>query len=169
VVSAQWTVSDPVAIVAERVSEVHVICLSAIRGALGDVPQPSRSELAVVQFALRARLRDTIELTEGIRIERIDLRLRLRPAQDASGLVKELLAVEDEAADASDETLVDNWRADQELARSGLAALADDGWSESEGSRIRPAKAALERFAELTERLSEHLPRQAGRDGRGDR
>jgi hypothetical protein len=169
VVTARWSVSDPVAIVAQRISDVRAICLSAIRDALGDVPAPSRSELPVVQFAVRSRLRDTLELTEGIRIERINLHLRLRPAQDASGLVRELLAIDDDAGDAGDESLIDNWQADQELARSGLAALEEGGWTETDAARIRAATAALERFADLTDRLSEHLPNQAGRDRHGDR
>jgi hypothetical protein len=161
-VTAHWTVTDPVAVVAQRVSDVPVVCLTALQAALGDVPRPSRSELSLVQFALRSRLRDSVDLPEGIRLDRIRLNLRRRPAQDASGLVKELLAVEDEAADASAEALRESWLADQELARSGLAALDDGAWAEADGSRIRAAKQALERFAELTDRIFEHLPGPAG-------
>jgi hypothetical protein len=175
-VTAHWTVVDPVRVVAQRVSDVPVVCLTALQAALADVPRPSRSDLSLLQFALRSRLRDSVDLPEGIRLDRIRLNLRRRPAQDAAGLVKELLAIEDEAADASDETLRESWRSDQELARSGLAALDDGPWSEADGARIRTARLALERFSELTERIFGHLPRQVRTTGeqresggRGDR
>jgi hypothetical protein len=168
-VAAQWSVTDPVAVVAQRISDVRPICVAAVREALGDVPRPSRSDLSLVRFALRSRLRDALPRPEGVRVDRIRLDLRLRPAEDASGLVKELLAVDEEAADASDEAVRGNWRADWELARSGLAAIEQGDWRAADGPRLHAAKAALQRFSELTERLAEHLPQRYGRDGRGDR
>jgi hypothetical protein len=161
--SGRWTVRDPVATVAHRVSDAPAVCLAAAREAAGEI-EPDH--LAESQAALARRLAGPLDLPEGLRLDRLRPRLRRVAAQDAAGLVRSLLAGDEDPAMVSDEDLTARWRSARELARAGLTATGTAWPDEQVRSTVT---AALTRFAEMTDRLAGHLPGEREGDGRAGR
>jgi hypothetical protein len=140
-VTGRWVVRDPVIVVAERVSDVPSLCRFALRRAAGGLPSGT-AEPDHLGRVLSGRLPPALDAA-GLRLQDLHLTVRVEPGTDLTGVLRALLASDDDGADP-----VEAWRADQELARSALAAAGPDV----------VVREALSRFAELNERLAALLP-----------
>lgn len=152
-VCGRWIVRDPVTVVAQRVSNAPSTCRAALRRAAGDLP-PGTAEPDRLARVLSGRLPPVLDV-DGLKLQDLLLAVRIKPATDATGVVRALLST-DEPDEAGAADLAEAWRVDQELVRSALATLDGD---ESD-SVVREA---LHRLAELNERLSNFLPGEEGR------
>ncbi|BFU46310.1 hypothetical protein [Krasilnikovia sp. MM14-A1004] len=151
-VGGRWRVTDPVAVVAHRVSDLEYACTAELRrriaAAASTVDTTAVDSAAVVRGRLRAAWADGVRVPGGVRLA--DLRVDATLARLRDRMAR-LLVADDEEPDPADPGGADPGQLLQELrglARDGLAAHGTDG----------PAGRALVRFHELVTRMGDILP-----------
>lgn len=158
-ISGVWVVSDPLAVVTHRVTDVPRVCRAALQRHL-DAPLASATSLAELVVAVRKAVPPRLFLPQGIRIDQVASRTVAVVTSDQ--IVRHLLADED----ATKIDLAAAWQDDHELAQAGLRALSEeDGAAADERESV--IHAALQRLMDLTSRIGDHLP--ATEDGRHGR
>ncbi|GAA1845821.1 hypothetical protein [Asanoa iriomotensis] len=147
-VSGSWRVVDPIAIVANRVTDGPRRCRHRVETAIADAFSASR-DLGELAKAVRRGLPRSLVLAEGIAVDQ--LTTRVIAGGPRHRLVRDLLTTDPGDDEGGIDPIVE-LRNDAELARAGLNAIAardadgDDGLID----------AALRRYAALLARLEAH-------------
>jgi hypothetical protein len=142
-VRGSWRVVDPLAVVANRVTDGPRRCRHRVEVAIGDAFSASRG-LAELEAAVRRGLPNTLTLAEGLAVEQ--LKVRVFAGGPRHRLVRELLGDEGGIDPAVE------LRNDAELARASLNAVAARDPDGDDGL----IGAALRRYAALLARLEAH-------------
>jgi hypothetical protein len=156
-VAGTWTVSDPMAVVANRVSDAEDFCLQALSRRVDALLPPEVSMPAVADGLLLDGLKEEILLDCGVRLS--GLRAVTGPADEAidEEAVRFLIA-EDEDDDPLDPAGADVGQLVQDahtVADEALAAFREEHGEAGVGG---PVEAALLRFKELVSRIERSLP-----------
>ncbi|GAA2638086.1 hypothetical protein [Paractinoplanes durhamensis] len=157
-VEGRWTVVDPVAVVANRISDVEYACTTVLGERMAAALPAKVDDAEEARERLTAALAEELPVPGGVRLD--ELRVAVTAVEVLTGeRVLHLLMADQEDADPGDPGGSDPGQLLLELsdlARQGLAEHGADG----------TAGRALARFQELVIRMGDMLP--PGDDRAGD-
>jgi hypothetical protein len=159
-VHGQWTVVDPVEVVANRISDAEYACTTALRDRIAvALPSPVR-DLDEVQDRLTTAFDGEVAVTGGIRLDRLRVVVTVARLLTSEHMLQMLVA--DEDIDRGDPVRGDYSRLLQELTELAQQGLDEHG---TEGT----VRLALVRFHELVTRMGDMLPPGEARAGDDER
>jgi len=156
-----WSVHDPCAIVAHRVTDATRLFWVAVQERVG-AAFTGCADLAELVAEVRRAIPREMRLPEGLRIEEIGTRVLAGTVDER--LLRELLADDDAMAGGGEPDLEVAWRQYRELANAGLQAISTRADMPVE-ERESLISFALQRFSGLVARLGDHLSSRHGRGG----
>jgi hypothetical protein len=160
-VAGRWRVTDPVAVVANRISDLEYACTTELSERITAAVPFEVDSPEELRVRLSTAWSDGVTVPGGVLLD--SLRVDAAPADAFTGeRVIQFLVADDEEPDAGDPGGADHTqllRELAELARDGLAEHGQDG----------TAGRALLRFHELVGRMGDVLPSAGGERAGDDR
>lgn len=158
-VAGYWTITDPIAVVAHRVSDLEHACTTELRDRIAAALPSDVESPETARERLRAVWPKGVYVPGGVRLEGLRIDAARTDALTGERLIHFLLA-DDEESDPDDLGGADPGQLVQELRSLARDGLAEHG---SNGAVGR----ALVRFYELVSRIGDVLPDERAGDDRG--
>ncbi|WP_157408486.1 hypothetical protein [Actinoplanes sp. N902-109] len=155
-VAGRWTVTDPVAVVAGRLSDLDHACTAELGRRIAAALPAELPSTEEIRDLLTGAWRDGVAVPGGVRLHDLDVGVARAEAVRGDRVIQYLVA-DEEDSEPGDPGTTEPAQMVQELAGLARDALAEHG---ADGAAGR----ALLRFQDLVLRMTDVLP--DGRDGR---